>query len=851
MAGILETINDRRQYFQSLRGNDGEKYVKAMKSGTERLARQVGAGQHSASERMMRALGIQDKWAGERSRNQQAQANKHQQANRTMGERQISSMKNVSYTLGNDIRSMEGNLGGLMKEMLVTLKKIERQGQGPGLLDSAFDLLGEGRRGRRGRRGPRRPGARARARSIKAARGVGAARTGARPPPIPRGARPPPIPRAGALGAVRNVGGGILQRATQTGGSLLSRGGQMAGSALQSAKGLGSRALGAVGLRGGGAAAGAVEAGAARAVGTSVLRKAGAAGAIAAGGLTAYQALNDDTKTGGEKAQAVANVAGGTAGALALGSAGAQAGAALGTLIFPGVGTAIGGAVGGIGGGALGYFGGEAIVDKIGSSISGAVEKSGIGDHIGRGMSLFMSPFSEDAREALKSDWKNNILPSVNKAFDGFKNVVGNLGGTLMEFGSNLWEGAKNVFSKATDAALAPAKAIVGGIMNYGGKAVTALENSGSVGKAIVGGGRAAAGAVASALPASVSGALGFIAAKYESGGRGVATVSSGKGDHGGVSYGKHQLATNNGSMAKFLASKEGQKYGAQFAGLKPGSPEFNARYKQIVESDGAGMEKAQHDYIVDTHYNKLASKVGKDTGLDVNKRGRAVQEAIMSTSVQYGGGTSVITEALKGKDANKMTDEEIVNAVQDYKAATVNTRFKSSSEKMRAGVARRIENERKDLLAVAAADKGKAGTVADASLAEKGKAEVATTTPPKSGAFDGVTASVDTTATKPSTTTATMSPTQTANASSPSASTATASVPNPVQKVAANAPLEAKPVAIVADSTTPPANAAGGANAAQPAVAHAARRSGGIDLNDIPVFFPHLSMVPTLIGRV
>lgn len=853
MAGILEMVNDRREYFQSLRNNDGEKYVKAMQSGTERLARQVGANQHSASERMMRALGIQDKWAGERSRNQQAQANKHQQANRVMGERQISSMKNVSYTLGNDIRSMEGNLGGLMKEMLVTLKKIERQGQGPGLLDSALDMLGDGRR--RGRRGPRRPGARARARAIKAARG-GTPTGGRRPPPLPKsGARPPPLPKAGiagrasnVLGAVRNTGGGILQRAGQAGGSLMSRGAQAAGSVFQSAKGLGSRALGAVGMRGGGAAAGAVEAGAARAVGTGLLRKAGAAGAIAAGGLTAYQALKDDTKTDGEKAQAVANVAGGTAGALALGSAGAQAGAALGTMIFPGVGTAIGGAVGGIGGGALGYFGGEKIIDTIGTSISGAVEKSGIGDHIGRGVSLFMSPFSEDAREALKSDWKNNILPSVNKAFDGFKNVVGNLGGTLMEFGSSLWEGAKNVFSKATDMALAPAKAIVGGIMNYGGKAVTALENSGSVGKAIVGGGRAAASAVASALPPSISGALGFIAAKYESGGRGVATVSTGRGDHGGVSYGKHQLATNNGSMAKFLASKEGAKYGAQFAGLKPGSAEFNAKYKQIVESDGAGMEKAQHDYIVDTHYNPLARKVASDTGLDVNKRGRAVQEAIMSTSVQYGGGTSVFTQALKGRDASKMTDEEIVNAVQDYKAATVNTRFKSSSEKVRAGVARRIENERRDLLAVAAADKGKAGTVAAAADGEKGKAEVAATTP--KATFDGVTASVDSTANKPKAEpTATMSPTMTANAASPSASTATAAVQTPVQKVSPSAPIETKPVAIVADTTIQPEKPAPTVPAA--AVAAAQPRAGGIDLNDIPVFFPHLSMVPTLIGRV
>lgn len=49
---------------------------------------------------------------------------------------------------------------------------------------------------------------------------------------------------------------------------------------------------------------------------------------------------------------------------------------------------------------------------------------------------------------------------------------------------------------------------------------------------------------------------LGSLSAKYESGNRGAGTVSGGKGDRGGVSYGQYQLASKLGRPAEFLAQE-------------------------------------------------------------------------------------------------------------------------------------------------------------------------------------------------------------------------------------------------------------------------------------------------------
>lgn len=204
---------------------------------------------------------------------------------------------------------------------------------------------------------------------------------------------------------------------------------------------------------------------------------------------------------------------------------------------------------------------------------------------------------------------------------------------------------------------------------------------------------------------------LGKTSQMFESGKGGAGTVSSGKGDAGGASYGTYQLASKTGTLDQFLKSSG---YGEQFAGLKPGTPEFDAKWKQVAASDPS-FGTAQHDFIKQTHFDPQMEKLQK-SGIDLSGHGAAVQDAVWSTSVQFGGKTGLIQSALKGKDTSKMSDADIVSAIQDYKLQNNDSLFKSSSDKVRAGTAARAQKEKDALL-------GLAGSGTDTALASAGGA--------------------------------------------------------------------------------------------------------------------------------
>ena len=183
----------------------------------------------------------------------------------------------------------------------------------------------------------------------------------------------------------------------------------------------------------------------------------------------------------------------------------------------------------------------------------------------------------------------------------------------------------------------------------------------------------------------------GSISAHFESGSRGVKTVSSGKGDLGGVSYGAHQLASNNGSMAKFLASEFGAPYRAAFAGKQPGTKEFSAVYTSIANAKPEEFEAAQFRYICPTHYAPQSKKLSA-SGIDIATRHVAVRECVFSVSVQYGANTSLIVKAL-GENYTG-TDSDFITKVQTYRGDTVKTYFKSSSAAVQDSVKQRSKDE-------------------------------------------------------------------------------------------------------------------------------------------------------------
>lgn len=194
---------------------------------------------------------------------------------------------------------------------------------------------------------------------------------------------------------------------------------------------------------------------------------------------------------------------------------------------------------------------------------------------------------------------------------------------------------------------------------------------------------------------------LGQTSKIFESGNGGAGTVSSGKGDHGGASYGTYQLSSTKGMVQAFL---KGSKYESQFNGLNPGTPEFNDKWKQIAKSDPT-FGDAQHDFIKRTNFDPAMSRLAK-SGLDFSKRGPAVQDAVWSTSVHLGagGGSSVIQKALDKMDVSSMSDAQIVSAIQDYKLENNDRLFKSSSQKVRASTAARASAEKVRLISLASA---------------------------------------------------------------------------------------------------------------------------------------------------
>ena len=207
------------------------------------------------------------------------------------------------------------------------------------------------------------------------------------------------------------------------------------------------------------------------------------------------------------------------------------------------------------------------------------------------------------------------------------------------------------------------------------------------------------------ALGEALADALGALSAKYETGGRGPGTVSTGAGDFGGVSYGSYQMASKMGVPTKFV-TQPGFPWRQDFANLTAGTAAFTAVWKRIAAEQTADFQRAQHEYIKKTHYDLLCSKILGDDGLDVNTRSRAVQDVVWSTAVQHGPGTPIVHRACssltcKTTDANY--DELLIRAIyaeRGKKKADGNLAyFSRSSKSVQAGVANRFKSELQDAL--------------------------------------------------------------------------------------------------------------------------------------------------------
>jgi len=233
----------------------------------------------------------------------------------------------------------------------------------------------------------------------------------------------------------------------------------------------------------------------------------------------------------------------------------------------------------------------------------------------------------------------------------------------------------------------------------------TGATVAGVAAAAVVG---AAAGALGGALAEFV---LGTLSAKYETGGRGPGTVSTGAGDRGGVSYGSYQMASKLGVATRFV-KQDGFPWLTDFQNLAAGSADFTACWKRIAKNEPDAFQKCQHDFIKKTHYDLLVAKIISEDGLDVNTRSHALQDVVWSTAVQHGGASSIVHKALARVKVDKTDpsfDEQLIRAIYAERGKTKAdgslVYFSKNSPNVQKGVANRFKSELKDALAMLAKD--------------------------------------------------------------------------------------------------------------------------------------------------
>ena len=187
---------------------------------------------------------------------------------------------------------------------------------------------------------------------------------------------------------------------------------------------------------------------------------------------------------------------------------------------------------------------------------------------------------------------------------------------------------------------------------------------------------------------------LGKTSEKYESAGRGPGVISTGNGDYGGASYGCYQMSSNLGVVQQYIRSSKFKDF---FIGLNPATKEFNTAWLDIASKYPQEFREEQHQFIKQTHYDIQIEKLkGKELLFEHNRA--AVHDLIWSTSVQFGGRTNLIINALNGKNVESVTDREFIILVQDYKTLNTERLFRSSPSWWD-DLKKRAESEKKTLL--------------------------------------------------------------------------------------------------------------------------------------------------------
>lgn len=179
---------------------------------------------------------------------------------------------------------------------------------------------------------------------------------------------------------------------------------------------------------------------------------------------------------------------------------------------------------------------------------------------------------------------------------------------------------------------------------------------------------------------------LGLLSRKFESNGN-PGTISGGKGDSGGASYGAYQFASKYNipiAFVKWLKNQndsyfqrlndaykqDGNKYGKN----------FNQVWSEIAKVDPEGFLKLQHDYVKNSYYDVTIKSLKGSIGFDITQHSNTLKDVIWSRSVQHGpeGAANMIREAFKSIDYKNVSEEELIRAIYKESGKVVSSGTKS-----------------------------------------------------------------------------------------------------------------------------------------------------------------------------
>jgi len=195
---------------------------------------------------------------------------------------------------------------------------------------------------------------------------------------------------------------------------------------------------------------------------------------------------------------------------------------------------------------------------------------------------------------------------------------------------------------------------------------------------------------------------LGALSAKYESGRRGPETVSSGKGDPGGVSYGTYQLASKLGNADRFVL----YYYGNDFENLQGGTPEFTKVWKATVAKDPEAFHRNEHEFIKRTHFDPQCRLIELKLNIDLRTRSAALRDVIWSCAVHHGPNTKIVVNAAR----DTKSDAEWIAAIYAERGRIDShgklAYFQKISDDLKPSLMNRFREELKDALKMLESEK-------------------------------------------------------------------------------------------------------------------------------------------------